>query len=112
MKYTIENNGSGFLSFRVLVPERQAAAFFAFIEQKSKENPPVVKSVSSGKNEAYFTELSLKCLTLFDTFVSDGMTAKAAISAVNQNIKVLGFANTSYDIVKSLLTKQGCFKRI
>lgn len=110
MKYTIENNGSGFCSIRVLCPESLAASFLAFIEQKSRENVRVIKSASPAKNETYFIELSSKTLLAFEQCLASGSSPKAAISAVNKKLKGLGFANTSYDIVKSILTRQGCFK--
>ena len=51
MKYSIENNGSGVCMIRVFVPEALAAAFLAFIDQKSREN----HSTSGGSTMICFT---------------------------------------------------------
>ena len=110
MTYTLQNNGSGSVCIRAVVPASLASAFLAFFDQKSRENHPVIKSSSHEKNEAYFIELNAKTLLLFEQCINAGMSRQASVSEVNKKLKVLGFHNTSYDIVKTLLTRQGCFK--
>ena len=110
MKYSIENNGSGVCMIRVFVPETLAAAFLAFIDQKSRENHAVVEKFSSAKNEKYFIDLNANALACFNQCSVAGMSPSTSISEVNKKLKVLGFYNISYDIVKSVLTRQGCFR--
>ncbi len=110
MKYTIENKGTGVVLIRAFVPEHMAASFLAFIESKSRENPPIVRKSSHEKNEEYFKELKAAALASFNACQAAGLAANASISEVNKKLKVLGFFNTSYDSVRSLLTQQGCFR--
>ncbi|MDD2540072.1 MAG: hypothetical protein PHH28_03390 [Desulfuromonadaceae bacterium] len=110
MKYTIENKGTGVVLIRAFVPEHLAASFLAFIEAKSRENPPIVRKSSHEKNEEYFKELKAAALAAFNACQAAGLAANTSISEVNKKLKVLGFFNTSYDSVRSLLTQQGCFR--
>lgn len=110
MKYCIENSGQGLVMIRVYVPESLAASFLAFIDQKSRENPPVIKKSSSLQNENYFIQLNEKCAALFMQNVDSGLPMNSAVSETLKKIKALGFHNISYDGLKSILTKQGCFK--
>lgn len=100
------------VNIRVCVPESLAGAFLAFFDSKRLSTPAVIKSPSHEKNEPYFIELNLKTLSLYYGFLSSGLSVKASISAVNKQLKVLGFYNTTYDMVKLLLTRHGCFKSI
>lgn len=110
MKYSIENNGQGLVMIRVYVPESLAASFLAFIDQKSRENHYLIKSPSPVRNENYFKELNDNAAALFSKCSTAGMSNNSSISEINKKLKGLGFRNISYDIVKSILTKQGCFK--
>lgn len=111
MKYSIENKGTGIVMIRVFVPERLAASFLAFIDQKSRENLPVVRSVSSQKNENYFIELNARAGAFFDSAIAAGIPIKSALSETNYKLKSVGYANVSYDITKQILQKQGKLKR-
>jgi hypothetical protein len=110
LKYTIENNGAGLCMIRVFVPETLAAAFLDFINQKSRENHPSTRKSSSLLDDDYFIKLNAKAVSIFEECRTAKMTPNASISEVNKKLKVFGFYNTSYDNVKSLLTRQGCFK--
>lgn len=95
---------------RVLVPEAQAQAFLAFIEQKSRENVPFVRQHSSSNNENFIMQVKQKAYTLFDDLIVSGIDAKTAISKTNYALKALGFNNVSYDITKQLLSTSGRLK--
>jgi hypothetical protein len=107
MQYSIQNQGQGIVCVRVLAPEHLAASFLAFIEQKSRENVPRIKTVSSSKGDDVLIRIKEKTFSLFDGFIKDGSTVKTAISATNYALKTVGFANVSYDIVKQILSKSG-----
>lgn len=95
---------------RVFVPEGLAIAFLAFIDQKSRENRSIIEKFSPARNEQYLIELNSKALVLFDQCKAAGKSATSSISEVNKQLKVLGFHNVSYDNVKTLLRRLGCFK--
>lgn len=111
MQYTIQNNGKDHVMIRVLAPSHLASSFLAFIEQKSRENVPIVKPPSHVRNENYLTELTAFACNIYDASVFAGSSSKSAISETNYKLKAHGYANTSYDITKQILQKAGKLKR-
>lgn len=107
MRYSIQNNGQDTVLIRVYAPSGLAGAFLAFIEQKSRENVPKIKTVSPSKDDDYFIKLKRHTFILFDSFINEGLPVKTALSKTNYALKALGFANTSYDNIKQLLSKSG-----
>lgn len=110
MKYTIQYNDTGVCLFRVHVPAAFASSFLAFIEQKSRENVPVVKKVSSVVDENYFSKLQVSIFETYDSFVAAGLPLNLAVSKTNYALKALGYANISYEIVRGILSKSGRFR--
>lgn len=110
MRYSIQNHGQGVVCVRVLAPEHLAASFLAFIEQKSRENVPKIKMISSISNDDFLIKIKEKTFSLFDAFINDGLTIKSALSATNYALKTVGFANVSYDNTKKILSKSGRLK--
>lgn len=111
MKYSIQYNDKDIVLIRVFAPVAFASAFLAFIEQKSRENVPVVKSASSSIDEGYLMKLKATAFELFDGFVEEGFSIKEATSKTNYALKSIGYANVSYDITKQILSKSGRLSR-
>lgn len=109
MRYLIENRGQGVVKIQVYCPESLAPAFMSFINNNMHKTP-VVKKYSSSVDEKFLTEFKAKSVALYNQYLSEGMTKNASISETNKMLKVQGFANSSYDIVKQILTKSGCFR--
>jgi hypothetical protein len=107
MEYSLQNNNKGTVLIRVLAPEHLAASFLAFIEQKSRENVPKIKLPSSNHGDDFLIKFKQKTFNLFDQYIKEGYTTKSALSATNYALKTAGFANSSYDIVKQVLSKSG-----
>lgn len=110
MRYLIENRGQGVVKIQVYCPESLAPAFMAFINSNMQRKTPVVKKYSSAIDENFLSEFKTKAVALFNEFLSSGMTANASVSETNKMLKIQGFANASYDNVKQVLTKAGCFR--
>lgn len=111
MKYSIENNGQGVVLIRVYAPSGLAPAFLAFIEQKSRENVPILKTSSPTKNESALIEFKSQAFNLFDAFLKEGLPINSALSKTNFTLKTLGYCNSSYDSVKNILSVSGRLRR-
>ena len=107
MRYTIQNNGSDTVLIRVYAPALQVASFLAFIDQKSREHVPKIKTASSSIDDSYLINLTASALSYFDSFLLSGSSIPLAISATNNSLKASGYANMSYDMTKQLLQKNG-----
>jgi hypothetical protein len=110
VKYTIENKDTGIVMIRLFIPEYQVPSFLAFIDQKSIEKPPVIRSVSRPLSENYLIELASYCATSYNSFVLAGLPKNSAISETLKKIKIGQYHNVSYDQLKAILTKKGCFR--
>lgn len=115
MKYSIENKGTGIVMIRVFVPESMAASFLEFINRKDSEfvksDPRLIRSVSRNNNENYYMEKTAAVLRAFDSLQHAEMSRPSVISEVLKKIKVLGFANVSYEQIRIILTENKCFQR-
>lgn len=111
MKYSIENNGSDTVLIRIYAPVSQASAFLSFIEQKTRESIPRIRSVSPADREDYLTKLKVAVSSTFDEFVAKGIDVKTAVSKTNTALKGSSFANITYDRTKNILSSMGRLKR-
>jgi len=60
--------------------------------------------------EKRLNKLRLEAVDLFSKFLSQGHDKSSAISSTYQVLKETNY-NLSYDLIKNLLTKSGCFKK-
>jgi hypothetical protein len=111
MKYSIENNGQELVKITVYAPKHLALPFLSFIEQKSRENVPIIKTSLPSRDEEYFKDLNALACSLFDAAVNAGSSLKSALSQTNYKLKAHGYANTSYEITKQILQRNGKFKQ-
>ena len=114
MKYSIENKGTGVVMFRVFVPEGMAGSFLEFINRKQHEiinnDATLIKQLSQLKGENYFIKKQQAILDSFRELQPLDLPKNSIISEVNKKLKVLGFADTSFDQVSMILTKNKCFR--
>lgn len=112
MKFTVENKGTGVVMLRVFIPEDQTTAFIDFIHQQEKKQnqTPSVKKYSPLLSENYLTELSNASVSFYGQCIKQEMSKKQAISETLKLLKGTNFFNISYDSLKSILTKAGCFR--
>jgi len=110
MKYSIVNQGTGVVMIRLFVPDFQVSSFLSFMEQKKRENPPVIRKSPLLHDENYFINLRLTAVNLFTSFVVAGLPQNAAISDTLKQLKTGDFHNISYDRLRQILTKNGCFR--
>lgn len=112
MKFTVENKGTGVVMLRVFIPEEQTTAFIDFIhQQEKKQNQTLsVRQASRSHDENYFIELAETAVAFFGHCIKQEMTNKEAISETLKLLKGTNFYNISYDSLKSILTKAGCFR--
>lgn len=110
MKYTIDNRGTGVVMIRVFIPETQVSSFLAFIDSKSRENVPQIRKPSPLHDENYFIKLGKSALITYESFISDGLPSTVAISETLKRLKSGKYFNISYDQLKQILSKNGCFR--
>lgn len=113
MKYSIENNGHGFINIRLNVPESllsQCLDFIHLIDKKTENKTMNIRNASSLRDDSYFIKLDETALTFFNEFVESGCTKNVALSHTLKKLKGINYVNISYDILKSRLTRKGCFK--
>lgn len=115
MKYTIENKGTGVVMFRVFVPENMALSFLEIITRKQheilKHDPFIINQLSSLKNENYSIRKTQAVKDAFRELQPLGLPRNSIISEINKKLKVLGFANTSFDQVSMILIENKLFQR-
>lgn len=99
---------------RVFVPEQMAPSFLEFINKKEHEvinnDAAIMKQLSYLKNENYFIRKNQAALDAFRELQPLGLPKNSIISEVNKKLKVLGFANVTFDQISMILTKNGCFR--
>jgi hypothetical protein len=114
VKYTIENKGTGVVMFRVFVPESMARSFLDFITSSqnklTNDEPALIRQLSHYKNENYFIKKTQAALEAFRTLQAPDMSKTSVISEVTKKLKVLGFADISFDQISTILTQNGCFR--
>ena len=113
MRMSVKNNGTGFSMIRIEVPDSLTSAFLEFIEFHQAKLRNKTLSIRNSKplhDEKYFIELNTYCKTSFYSAVASGLSSNQALSSVLKKLKGTNFYNISYDGLKSILTKQGCFR--
>ncbi|MHB8121346.1 MAG: hypothetical protein ACYDG4_04250 [Desulfuromonadaceae bacterium] len=95
---------------RVFIPENQASSFIEFFNQKNREPSPIIRKASPLRDEAYFIKRDKSAVKLYESFLSKGLPAKTSISETLKLLKSGEYFNISYDSLKQILTKNGCFR--
>lgn len=108
MKYSVKNNGFGFVEIRLEIPESFLTDAMRFIEGINKTLS--IRQLSSSLNEEYFIKLNKSASNFYRASLASGLSVNASISATLSLMKGAAFYNISYDMLKSILSKQGCFR--
>lgn len=113
MIFSVSHKGDGFAEMRVRFPDYMLTTFMQFIESQKyieKNRTPSIKINKSVINEKYFNELNDRIRSYYLDAISSGSTRNAAVSETLLKMKGACFHNVSYDIVKSILSKQGLLR--
>jgi hypothetical protein len=113
LKYSIKHDGADSVMIRVSVSSKQLPAFIQFIENQRSFEQNQTLSVNNRKsisNEDYFIRLHKAASDFYFAAISSGLPVNAAISETLLKLKGATFFNISYDSLKSILSRQGCFR--
>jgi len=110
MKYSIENKGTGVVMIRVFIPENQASSFIEFFNQKNRQSTPSIRKPSPLRSEDYLIKLNETSVRVYESHISDGLPKNSAISETLKRLHISEFYNITYDQLKQILTKNGCFR--
>ena len=110
MKYSIENKGTGVVMIRVFIPENQASSFIEFFNQKNREPAPIIRKSSPLRDEAYLIKRNQAALLVYESCLSEGLPVKTSISETLKRLKLGEYFTISYDQLKQILSKNGCFR--
>ena len=110
MEYSIINKGTGVVMIRLFIPEFQLGSFLSFIGQKSRESAPNTRKPSPLHDEDYLIKRDLMCATTYRAYFNSGKTKSQATSATLQTLKNGNYHTISYDSLKAILTRSGCFR--